>query len=57
MRSFKQAIAPIVVVMGPACLLIVIEPDLGTTLVVAFSITSLLIAAGMPMRYLGDARR
>jgi cell division protein FtsW len=53
MRSFKQAVAPILVVMGPACLLIVIEPDLGTTLVVAFSITSLLIAAGMPMRYLG----
>ncbi len=52
MRSFKQAVAPIVAVMGPACLLIVIEPDLGTTLVVVFSITSLLIAAGMPMRYL-----
>ena len=53
MRSFKQAVAPIVLVMGPACLLIVVEPDLGTTLVVVFSITSLLIAAGMPMRYLG----
>lgn len=53
MRTFKQAVAPILVVMGPACLLIVVEPDLGTTLVVAFSITSLLIAAGMPMRYLG----
>jgi len=53
MRTFKEAIAPIAVVMAPACLLIVVEPDLGTTLVVAFSITSLLIAAGMPMRYLG----
>jgi cell division protein FtsW len=53
MRSFKRAVAPIVAVMGPACLLIVVEPDLGTTLVVVFSITSLLIAAGMPMRYLG----
>jgi cell division protein FtsW len=52
MRSFRQAIAPIAVVMGPACLLIVVEPDLGTTLVVAFSITALLIAAGMPIRYL-----
>src|SRR5205085_4911032 len=27
--------------------------DLGTTLVVAFSVTALLIAAGMPLRYLG----
>jgi len=52
MRGFRQAVAPIVAVMGPACLLIVVEPDLGTTLVVAFSITALLIAAGMPLRYL-----
>ncbi len=52
MRGFRRAVAPIVVVMGPACLLIVVEPDLGTTLVVAFSITALLIAAGMPLRYL-----
>ncbi|MFL5828722.1 MAG: FtsW/RodA/SpoVE family cell cycle protein, partial [Solirubrobacteraceae bacterium] len=52
MRRFRTAIAPIAMVMGPACLLIVVEPDLGTALVVAFSITSLLIAAGMPLRYL-----
>ncbi len=52
MRGFRQAIAPIAVVAGPACLLIVIEPDLGTTLVVAFTITALLVAAGLPMRYL-----
>ncbi|HTT29940.1 MAG TPA: putative lipid II flippase FtsW [Solirubrobacteraceae bacterium] len=51
MRSFKQAVAPIAVLAGPACLLIVVEPDLGTTLVVAFSIAALLVAAGMPMRY------
>jgi cell division protein FtsW len=53
LRSFRQAIAPIAVVVGPACLLIVVEPDLGTTLVVAFVVTSLLIAAGIPLRYLG----
>ena len=52
MRGFRQAIAPIALVAGPACLLIVVEPDLGTTLVVAFTITALLIAAGLPMRYL-----
>ncbi|MBV8713075.1 MAG: FtsW/RodA/SpoVE family cell cycle protein, partial [Solirubrobacterales bacterium] len=51
MRSFRQAVAPIAVVAGPACLLIVVEPDLGTTLVVAFTMAALLIAAGMPMRY------
>jgi len=53
LRGFKQAIAPIAVVAGPACLLVAIEPDLGTTLVIAFSICALLVAAGIPMRYLG----
>jgi cell division protein FtsW len=53
LRSFKAAVMPIAIVAGPACLLIVIEPDLGTALVVAFTVTALLIAAGMPMRYLG----
>jgi cell division protein FtsW len=53
MRSFRQALGPIALVAGPASLLIVVEPDLGTTLVVAFTITMLLLAAGMPMRYLG----
>jgi cell division protein FtsW len=51
MRSFRTAVAPIAVVTGPACLLIVVEPDLGTTIVVALTIAALLIAAGMPMRY------
>jgi cell division protein FtsW len=52
MRGLRQAVAPILIVVGPACLLIVVEPDLGTTLVVAFTITALLIAAGMPLRHL-----
>jgi cell division protein FtsW len=52
MRGFRQAVAPIAVIAGPACLLIVVEPDLGTGLVIAFAIASLLIAAGMPSRYL-----
>jgi cell division protein FtsW len=50
-RGFRQAVAPIAVVSGPACLLIVVEPDLGTTIVVALSMAALLVAAGMPMRY------
>jgi cell division protein FtsW len=52
MRSFRQAIAPIAVVAGPACLLIVAEPDLGTALVIAFTLLTLLLAAGLPLRYL-----
>jgi cell division protein FtsW len=53
LRGFRQAIAPIAVMAGPACLLIVLEPDLGTALVIAFSIGALLVAAGLPRRYLG----
>ncbi|MEA2212575.1 MAG: cell division protein FtsW [Solirubrobacteraceae bacterium] len=53
MRSFKQAVAPLAVTAGPALLLIVVEPDLGTALVIAFTVTALMVAAGLPMRYLG----
>jgi cell division protein FtsW len=53
MRSFRQAVAPILLAAGPAILLIVVEPDLGTALVVSFTVAALMIAAGMPMRYLG----
>jgi cell division protein FtsW len=53
MHGFRQAIAPIAVLAGPACLLIVVEPDLGTALVIAFTLTALLLAAGMPVRFLG----
>ncbi len=45
-------IAPIALMAGPACLLIVLEPDMGTTLVVVFVITALLITAGIPARQL-----
>jgi len=40
-------------VAAPACLLVVAEPDLGTALVIAFTLVALMLAAGMPVRYLG----
>ena len=52
-RRFSEALAPIGVVAGPALLLIVVEPDLGTALVVAFAIIALLVAAGLPRRHFG----
>jgi cell division protein FtsW len=51
-RGAGQLIAPLAVVAGPACMLILLEPDMGTMLVVAFTIASLLIAAGTPKRHL-----
>jgi cell division protein FtsW len=51
-KSFRQGVVPVGLVAGPACLLIVVEPDLGTALVVAFAVGGLLLASGVPMRHL-----
>jgi cell division protein FtsW len=51
-RGFRQAVAPVAVVTVPGLLLVVVEPDLGTALVIAFAIGGLLVAAGMPGRHL-----
>src|SRR5579875_1387891 len=52
LRGLRQALAPSAVVAGPAILLIVVEPDLGTALVVAFTVAALLVAAGLRPRQL-----
>jgi cell division protein FtsW len=52
MGGFKQSVAPVAIVVVPACLLIYREPDLGTTLVVGMTVAAMLFAAGMPVRYL-----
>jgi cell division protein FtsW len=54
-RGFREAIAPIAVIAGPACLLIVLEPDLGTALVIVLAVGALLLAAGIPLRQLAKA--
>lgn len=46
-------LGPYLLVVGLACLLIVAEPDLGTTMVVAFSVAAMLVAAGARPRDLG----
>jgi cell division protein FtsW len=51
-RGFKPALAPIAVAVGPACVLIAVEPDLGTTLVCFLTIVSMLVVAGVPGGYL-----
>jgi cell division protein FtsW len=52
-RGFRQALAPIGIVACPALLLIVVEPDLGTGLVIAFALGALLVVAGIELRHLG----
>ena len=48
-----EGFMPFLLVVGAACLLIMMEPDMGTTMVVAFAVGATLIAAGARPRDLG----
>jgi len=48
-----EGFMPILVVVGLACALIMLEPDMGTTMVVTFAVAATLIAAGARPRDLG----
>jgi cell division protein FtsW len=45
--------SPVGLVAGAACLLVLVEPDTGTTIVMAATVATLLVAAGVPLRHLG----
>jgi len=51
-KTVKGIFSPLLVIAGAACLLVAAQPDLGTALVIAFTMCALLVAAGMPLRYL-----
>ncbi len=44
---------PLLIVIGVAFLLLMKQPDMGTSMVICFTVGSLLVAAGTPMRHLG----
>jgi cell division protein FtsW len=50
-----QNLGPLALVAGGAVLLIASQPDLGTALVICFTMAAMLVAAGMPIRWLGAA--
>jgi cell division protein FtsW len=52
-RSAKTIARPLLLVVCVSMLLIASQPDLGTALVIAFTTTALLVAAGMPLKLLG----
>jgi cell division protein FtsW len=52
-RNLKTVAGPVLGVGGAAVLLIMAQPDLGTSLVVCFTMAAMLVAAGVPMRQLG----
>jgi cell division protein FtsW len=51
-RRIKGMVNPLLVVAGLACALVAVQPDLGTALVICFSLAALLVAGGVPMRNL-----
>src|SRR5215212_8379342 len=52
-KTLGGLIKPLLLVLGAACGLLLKQPDMGTALVICFSMGALLIAAGVPMRHLG----
>jgi cell division protein FtsW len=53
LRTLRGVTGPLLLVVGAAILLIASQPDLGTALVIAFTMGALLLAAGVPIGLLG----
>jgi cell division protein FtsW len=51
--DMKDLAKPLLFVVGAAVLLIFTQPDLGTALVVVFTIAAMLVVAGIPLQKLG----
>ncbi|HXN38429.1 MAG TPA: putative lipid II flippase FtsW [Solirubrobacteraceae bacterium] len=51
-HDLRELANPLGLVIGGSCLLVFIQPDLGTAMVIAFTATAMLLAAGMPLRKL-----
>ena len=51
-HDLRELAKPLLIVVGAACLLVFTQPDLGTAMVIAFTVSALLVAAGIPMRNL-----
>jgi cell division protein FtsW len=46
--TINTLVKPLLLVVGAACMLLMTQPDMGTTMVTCFAIGALLIAAGVP---------
>jgi cell division protein FtsW len=51
--NLRRIAGPIFLPAGCATLLIAAQPDLGTALVIGFTLAAMLVAAGLPLRQLG----
>jgi cell division protein FtsW len=48
-HDLRELAKPLLLVVGAACLLVFTQPDLGTAMVIAFTVAAMLIAAGIPL--------
>jgi cell division protein FtsW len=53
LKTLKGVTGPVLLVGGAAMVLVASQPDLGTALVIAFTLGALLLVAGVPLRLLG----
>ncbi|HEX5224641.1 MAG TPA: putative lipid II flippase FtsW [Solirubrobacteraceae bacterium] len=51
-HDLRELARPLLIVVGAACLLVFSQPDLGTAMVIAFTVGAMLVAAGIPPRRL-----
>jgi cell division protein FtsW len=52
-HELRALARPLLLVVGAACLLVLTQPDLGTAIVIAFTVGAILVVAGAPMRKIG----
>ncbi len=51
-HDWRELFKPLLFVVGASCLLVFTQPDLGTAMVIVFTVGAMLIAAGLPPRKL-----
>jgi cell division protein FtsW len=52
-RRLKAMLRPLLLTTGAACGLVILQPDLGTAVILAFVVVAVMVAAGVPTRTLG----
>ncbi len=52
-HDMRRLAKPLLLVVAAACALVFSQPDLGTAMVIAFTISAMLVVAGIPIRRLG----
>ena len=51
-QTLQGMMSPVGLVAGAACLLVILQPDTGTTIVMAATVAAILVAAGVPLHQL-----